>query len=96
MKKALRDLLLVLGLALVPTILVWLPFFLKIEKVWTILLGKDGMATIISNYDGPLYVVVAKTLYNRELIKQIIQISKREEFCRSIAFIENYDMSVAR
>lgn len=26
------------------------------------------MATIVSNYDGPLYLVVAKTFYNRELI----------------------------
>ena len=29
------------------------------------------MATVISNYDGPLYIVVAKTLYNTEAIKQI-------------------------
>ncbi len=71
MRKFFKDLSLVFALAVIPTILVWLPFFLKLEKFWTIPLGKDGMATVISNYDGPLYIVVAKTLYNTELIKQI-------------------------
>lgn len=72
MRKFFKDLILIFLLSTIPTILVWLPFFLKSEKFWTIPLGKDGMATVISNYDGPLYIVVAKTLYNTELIKQIV------------------------
>lgn len=55
-------------MALVPTILVWLPFFLRLNTFWTIPLPQSGMATIVSNYDGPLYLVVAKTLYNKSLI----------------------------
>ena len=31
---------------------------------WEIPLPQNGMATIVSNYDGPLYLVVAKTFYN--------------------------------
>ncbi len=72
MRKFFKDFALIFVLAIVPTIFVWLPFFLKIEKFWTIPLGKEGMATVISNYDGPLYIVVAKTLYNTELIKQMV------------------------
>ncbi len=72
MRKALKDWLLTFLAAIIPPIIVWLPFFFKLEKFWTIPLEKEGMATVISNYDGPLYIVVAKTLYNTELIKQIV------------------------
>lgn len=70
--KRLINLGLVILLSALPTIFVWLPFFLKLEKFWAIPLGKEGMATVISNYDGPLYIVVAKTLYDVELIKQLV------------------------
>lgn len=67
--KRFAGLYLAIGLALLPTILVWLPFFLRLEHFWGIPLAKDGLATIVSNYDGPLYIVVAKSLYNPEIIK---------------------------
>lgn len=55
---------------LVPTLLIWLPFFLRLENFWHIPLPRDGMVTIVSNYDGPLYLAVAKTLYNKEALGQ--------------------------
>lgn len=51
------------------TVAVWLPFFLRLDNVWGIKLPKDGMATIVSNYDGPFYLVAAKSLYDPEVIK---------------------------
>lgn len=57
-------------ISLVPTLLIWLPFFLRLEQLWTIPLPPDGMATIVANYDGPLFIVVAKTMYNIEAIGQ--------------------------
>lgn len=54
--------------ALLPTFAIWTPFFLRLGKFWTIPLPTDGMATVVANYDGPLYIVVAKTLYNANQI----------------------------
>jgi len=71
MKKKIKDLVFICLITIVPTLLIWLPFFAKVENFWTIPLGKDGMATIVANYDGPLYIVVAKSLYNSEIIKKI-------------------------
>ena len=45
-----------------------MPFVFRLKSFWHIPLPQQGMATIVSNYDGPLYMVVAKTLYNKELI----------------------------
>lgn len=54
---------------LIPTLLIWLPFFAKISSFWKIPLPQNGMATIVANYDGPLYIVVAKSFYNPEFIR---------------------------
>jgi Gpi18-like mannosyltransferase len=71
MKSKLRLFVKLLIITLIPTFLLWLPFILKLEKLWTIPLQSEGMATIVANYDGPLYIVIAKTLYNPELIKSM-------------------------
>ena len=55
-------------LSAVPTLLIWLPFAIKLKSFWGIPLPQAGMATIVANYDGPLFLVVAKTLYNLEQI----------------------------
>jgi len=69
MEKGPKIFLALVILAVVPVVLIWLPFFLRLPEFWKIPLPGNGMATIVSNYDGPLYVVVAKTLYNTTLIK---------------------------
>ena len=68
MKLNLSRLSAVIILSLIPTLLIWMPFFFRFESIWKIPLPKDGMATVVANYDGPLYIVVAKTLYNSDLI----------------------------
>ena len=70
MKDKLQKLLPVLALALIPTFVLWIPFAINIPEVWSIPLPQESMVTIVSNYDGPLYIVVAKTLYNLDLIAQ--------------------------
>ena len=68
MGKKIKDFLPILALSLLPTFFIWLPFFLRLESLWTIPLAQDGMATIVANYDGPLYILIAKTLYNPNLV----------------------------
>ncbi len=58
------------AISLIPTLLIWLPFYLRASSFWTIPLPQDGMATVVANYDGPLYIAVAKSFYNAEILKQ--------------------------
>ena len=68
-----KGLLFLVALSLLPTLLIWLPFFARLKSLWGIPLPDSGMATIVANYDGPLFMVVAKTFYNPELIKNLFQ-----------------------
>ena len=70
MLKKLRLPMLIIFISTLPTILLWLPFLFHLKSLWGIPLPGDGMATVAANYDGPLYLVVAKTFYNGAAIKQ--------------------------
>lgn len=63
-----RQILIIVAISIIPTLLIWFPYFFRLESVWGIPLPKDGMATIVANYDGPLYIVVAKSFYNTSII----------------------------
>jgi len=67
-------------LTIIPTLLIWLPFFVRTVSFWTIPLPQQGMATIVSNFDGPLYIVAEKTLYNPELIGKNFQFPLTNEY----------------
>lgn len=67
-------------MALLPTLLIWLPFLMRLGHFWNIPLPQTGMAAIVSNYDGPLYIVAAKTLYNPELIGKNYQFPLKNEY----------------
>ncbi len=71
MNKTWRDLLFIALICCVSTFLVWLPFFLKLNSFWKIPLPAEGMATIMKNFDGLYYVVVAKSLYRPEIIESL-------------------------
>lgn len=64
-----KYLLYLLAFTLIPTFLIWLPFLFKLDTFWGIPLPQQGMATLVANYDGPLYLVVAKSLYNSDFIR---------------------------
>lgn len=73
MGKKIKKFALAAAFSLIPTLLIWLPFILRLKTFWTIPLPGNGLATIVANYDGPLYMAVAKSLYNPELIKASFQ-----------------------
>src|SRR5258706_7305851 len=60
-------------LTLIPTLIIWGIFYFKVPSVNNIPLPTNGMETIVANYDGPLYLVVAKTLYDNTAIKTQFQ-----------------------
>lgn len=66
--------------SLIPTILIWLPFFLRIPVFWSIPLPTNGLATIVSNYDGPLYLITAKSFYNKGIIETNFQFPLPTEY----------------
>jgi Gpi18-like mannosyltransferase len=68
MKGFLKGLAIAALLSFIPTFLIWLPIILRVGNFWGIPLPQNGMAVIVANYDGPLYLVAAKTLYNKALI----------------------------
>ena len=68
MLSKLKFFLVITFISILPTLFIWIPFFFRFDSVWGIPLPQNGMATVVSNYDGPLYLVVAKTLYNPDLI----------------------------
>ncbi len=70
MKDGMREMLVLAGISLGSTALIWLPFFFGLSDFWGMQLPRDGMAAVVRNYDGPYYIVVAKSLYNPEVIKQ--------------------------
>jgi len=65
-----RNFLVIAFASVVTTVLLWTPFALRLPDFWGIKLRQDGMATVVANYDGPYYIVVAKTLYNPTLIQE--------------------------
>lgn len=56
---------------IVSSFILWLPFLLRLEKFWGIELPTQGMATVVANYDGPYYIVAAKSLYDPALIENV-------------------------
>ncbi|HLD92303.1 MAG TPA: hypothetical protein VI795_02805 [Patescibacteria group bacterium] len=67
-------------LSLIPTLLIWLPFYLRVKSFWTIPLPQQGMATIVANFDGPLYLAVAKTFYDPQSLGANYQFPLSHEY----------------
>lgn len=59
-----REIIQLLLISLVPVLLLWLPFMLKLTQIWYLPVEQPGMFNIIRNWDGPNYIVVAKTFYD--------------------------------
>jgi hypothetical protein len=68
----LSDLGLILLIVVISTFFVWLPFVLGI-------IG-NGMLTVFANYDGPNYLIIAKTLYNKPLIGSAFPLMSPPEY----------------
>lgn len=75
-----KSFFLVLLISLVPTLIIWFPFFFRIPSFWNIPLPQNGMATIVANYDGPLYLAAAKSLYDKSYISNNFQFPLPTEY----------------
>lgn len=80
MFNKLKHISIIAAISLIPTFLIWLPFFLRISTFWSIPLPKNGLETIVANYDGPLYMVVAKSFYNKSIIEHNFQFPLTTEY----------------
>lgn len=60
MKNLWRDIVILVLVTIFSTLAVWLPFSLGMGK---------GMLTVFANYDGPNYLIIAKSLYDSSIIK---------------------------
>ena len=80
MKEKIKGLAVAAALSIIPTILIWLPFLFRVNSFWSIPLPQNGMETIVANYDGPLYMVAAKTLYNKVAITTNFQFPLPAEY----------------
>lgn len=67
--KSLKNILFLVILTVIPSVLIWLPFFWNLDSFWGIPLPQAGFGTVVANFDGPLYIVIAKTFYNTDLIR---------------------------
>ncbi len=80
MRKELKSFAQAVLFSIIPTVLIWLPFIFRFPSFWNIPLPQNGIATLVANYDGPLYIVAAKTLYNKEQIKTNYQFPLPAEY----------------
>lgn len=65
-----KDLSILAGATLLITILVWLPHMLAVQNFWGLNFG-EGFNTIYRNFDGPEYIVIAKTFYDPRAIASL-------------------------
>ncbi|MCX7996250.1 MAG: hypothetical protein N2691_00620 [Patescibacteria group bacterium] len=68
-----RELIYIFLISVVPAVLMWLPFVLRLDQLLFLPIRDPGMFNIIRNWDGPNYIVVAKTWYDtQEVAKYLI------------------------
>lgn len=68
MAEKTKEILLIILAVLLSTSWLWLPFFGGYSSFLGFEIPPGGMKTIFANYDGPNYLVVAKTWYEKEAI----------------------------
>jgi hypothetical protein len=68
MKKISKSIILV-GLAVLSVFLVWLPFYLRLTNFWGLDFS-EGVFVLWKNFDGPNYLIIAKTWYDKFLISR--------------------------
>ncbi len=73
MKKGFTNPILKIALiSFLPVFLVYLPFLFRLEQILFLKSNPDGMLNIYRNWDGPNYLIVAKSLYDQEKIRSLL------------------------
>jgi len=75
--------------------------FATYKRATLLLRDPERLARILNQPGRPVQVIYAGKAHPRDdpgkgLIKQIVELSRREEFRRRLVFLEDYDMAVAR
>jgi len=75
--------------------------FATYKRADLLLHNPERLARILSNKERPVQIIFSgkahpKDTPGKELIRQLVQLIKHEEFRRNIVFIEDYDMAVCR
>ena len=68
MNKTTKNLGLIAILTFIITITIWLPHILALPNFWGLNFS-NGFASVYRNFDGLEYIVIAKSFYNPEIIK---------------------------
>jgi len=71
MRVNIKSYFIVIFFVLISTFFVWLPFILKINFWYGIEIPNSSTQYIYRNFDGPLYIIPAKTFYNKDAIEKI-------------------------
>lgn len=74
-----KSLFLLLLAVIASTLVLWLPFFLRISDVWGLNFS-DGMMKVWANFDGPNYLTVARTWYDKALIARNFSVVQPLEY----------------
>jgi len=72
MSKSMKERVILVLLVVATSVLMWLPFLLRIESLplWEVDFS-SGMETVFANFDGPNYLIIAKTWYSKDLIRSM-------------------------
>ena len=67
-----KEIGLIFIISVVPVLAVYLPFLLDIKQFFFLDLKDSGVLQLVRNYDGPQFLVVAKSLYDKDIIKTLL------------------------
>ena len=71
MKKDISAYCTLLVVILASTLMLWLPFLTRQQSWMGLSLPKSDFSYVYKQFDGPLYIIPAKTGYSPEIFKQI-------------------------
>jgi starch phosphorylase len=75
--------------------------FATYKRATLLLRDRERLARILNDPDRPVQIIFSGKAHPRddagkELIRQIVELARQEAFRRSLVFLEDYDMAVAR
>jgi Gpi18-like mannosyltransferase len=75
------------------TLILWSPFILKLDYIDQIKIKEPGFFTVLKHWDGPLYIIPAKTLYdkNSPIFKENVLGLQKEYFA---AHLPGYPLTI--
>lgn len=64
--KKYRDYIVITLVSLISTCILWTPFLLKSPSIYAVQTPDISFQTVIQHWDGPLYIIPAKTFYDKD------------------------------